>query len=82
MITAMPRIAIAVHEFDSAVKVFRDEFGMPVTDFSDQTVSALGAHVAMCQPSGGSNIELMAPANPAKPLSCLLYTSPSPRDDT
>ena len=31
MITAMPRMAIAVHEFDSSVKVCRDEVGMPVT---------------------------------------------------
>ncbi|MFO4632795.1 MAG: VOC family protein [Actinomycetota bacterium] len=81
MITAMPRIAIAVHEFESAVKVFRDEFGMPVTDFSDQTVSTLGAHVAMCQPLGGSNIELMAPANPAKPLSQALQKFLNRRGD-
>lgn len=69
MITAMPRIAIAMHDFASAVALFRDEFGMPVADFSSETVPALGAHVAMCQPPGGSNIELMSPANPEEPLS-------------
>lgn len=48
---------------------FRDQFGMPVVDFSADTVPALGAHVGMCAPEGGSNIELMAPAHPDKPLS-------------
>lgn len=69
MITAMPRIAIAVHDFDAAVATFRDVFGMPVVDHSHRTVSALGAHVGMCVPEGGSNIELMAPSDPAAPLS-------------
>jgi hypothetical protein len=69
VITAMPRIAIAVHDFDAAVNVFREAFGMPVADFSDTTVPSLGAHVGMCTPEGGSNIELMAPANPDMALS-------------
>jgi hypothetical protein len=69
MITAMPRIAIAMHDFDEAVTTFRDILGMPVLDFSDQTVPTLGAHVGMCVPDGGSNIELMSPADPSKPLS-------------
>jgi catechol 2,3-dioxygenase-like lactoylglutathione lyase family enzyme len=69
VITAMPRIAIAVGDFAGAVATFRDGFGMPVVDFSDRTVHDLGAHVAMCMPEGGSNIELMAPADRRKPLS-------------
>ncbi len=69
MITNMPRIAIAMHDYPAAVAMFRDVFAMPVADFSDQTVASLGAHVGMCQPAGGSNIELMAPADPSKPLS-------------
>ena len=69
MITAMPRIAIAVHDFEAALGTFKDRFGMPVADFSSETVPSLGAHVAMCQPKGGSNIELMAPSNPTEPLS-------------
>ncbi len=69
MITAMPRIAIAVHDFAAAVETFRDAFGMPVLDFSDRTVPDLGAHVGMCMPAGGSNVELMAPSNPDAPLS-------------
>ena len=69
MITAMPRIAIAVDDFARAVTTFRDGFGMPVFDFSDTTVPELGAHVGMCQPVGGSNIELMSPANPEQALS-------------
>ncbi|NKB99542.1 MAG: hypothetical protein GKR90_13745 [Pseudomonadales bacterium] len=69
MITAMPRIAIAIHDFEQAVSVFKEEFGMPVADLSSRTVPSLGAHVAMCQPVSGSNIELMAPADPDKPLS-------------
>jgi hypothetical protein len=69
MITALPRIAIAVNDFDGAVSTFRDGFGLPVADFSERTVPTLGAHVAMCVPEGGSNIELMSPADPDKPLS-------------
>lgn len=69
MITAMPRIAIAVHDFPAAVATFRDVLGVPVADFSERTVAALGAAVGMCVPEGGSNIELMAPANPRLPLS-------------
>lgn len=68
MISAMPRIAIAVHDFDKAVGIFRDVLAMPVLDFSSDTVPSLGAHVGMCQPPGGSNIELMAPATPGAPL--------------
>lgn len=74
MITAMPRIAIAVHDFDAAVATFRDTLGMPVVDFSPSTVPGLGAHVGMCVPPGGSNIELMAPADPSKPLSQALQS--------
>ena len=69
MITAMPRIAIAVNDFERALTTFRDQMGMYVLDFSPETVPSLGAHVGMCQPCGGSNIELMAPSNPEEPLS-------------
>ena len=69
MITAMPRIAIAVTDFAAAVTTFRDVFGLPVTDFSERTVPTLGAHIGICQPPGGSNVELMSPANPTLPLS-------------
>lgn len=70
MITAMPRIAIATttENFGRALELFGDVLAMPVADFSDSTVASLGAHVGMCQPSGGSNIELMAPATPGLPL--------------
>jgi hypothetical protein len=69
MITALPRIAIAMHDFDTALMTFGQAFGMPVADFSERTVPTLGAHVAMCAPTGGSNVELMSPADPSKPLS-------------
>ena len=68
MITAMPRIAIAVRDFQAAIRTFQDILGMPVVDLSRQTVPNLGAHVAMCVPEGGSNIEIMAAADPAAPL--------------
>jgi catechol 2,3-dioxygenase-like lactoylglutathione lyase family enzyme len=74
VITAMPRIAIAVNDFAAAVATFRDVLGMPVADFSPHTAPTLGAHVGMCIPPGGSNIELMAPADPTKPLSQALQT--------
>ena len=62
MITAMPRIAIAVNAFDDVVARFRHQFGMPVDELSETSVNALGAQLAMCVPRGGSNIELMCPA--------------------
>ncbi len=69
MITAMPRIAIAVRDFSATVTTFRDKLGMPVLDMSESSVQSLGARLAMCVPKGGSNIELMSPADPAAPLS-------------
>ena len=69
MITGMPRIAIAMHDFDACVDRFRDEFGMPIVDLTPGSVESLGAKLAMCVPEGGSNIELMSPANPETPLS-------------
>jgi catechol 2,3-dioxygenase-like lactoylglutathione lyase family enzyme len=69
VITAMPRIAIAMRDYDAALTTFRERFGLPVVDFSDRTVPDLGTHVGMCMPEGGSNIELMAPSDPDAPLS-------------
>jgi len=69
MITGMPRIAIAVKDFSATVATFRDKFGMPVIDLSESSVDNLGAKLAMCVPKGGSNIELMSPADPSAPLS-------------
>jgi len=69
MITAMPRIAFASADFDQMVETFSDVLGLPVIDISASTVPGLGAKVAMCVPQGGSNIELMSPANPEAPLS-------------
>lgn len=81
MISAMPRIAIAMHDYPSAVATFSDVFGMPVLDFSDRTVPSLGAHVGMCVPPGGSNIELMAPADPTKALSQAIQKTLDRRGD-
>ena len=69
MITGMPRIAIAAGDFDAMITTFRDIFGFPVLDVSSTTVDSMGARLAMCVPPGGSNIELMCPANPEAPLS-------------
>ena len=69
MITGMPRIAIAVHDFESCVTTFANQLRMPVIDVSATSVASLGAKLAMCVPAGGSNIELMSPADPAAPLS-------------
>lgn len=64
MISAMPRIAIAVEDFAATMRTFAEDFGMPTVDFSDVTVPDLGANVGMCVPENGSNIEIMAPASP------------------
>ena len=69
MITGMPRIAIASTDFPNLISTFRNKLGMPVVDLSPNTVGSLGAALGMCTPEGGSNIELMSPADPAKPLS-------------
>ena len=69
MINGMPRIAIAVTDFEAIVAMFRDVFGMPVIDLSETSVDDLGAKLGMCVPPGGSNIELMSPADPDSPLS-------------
>lgn len=69
MITGMPRIAIAARDFAGTVATFRDTLGMPVVDLSEWSVADLGARLAMCVPPGGSNVELMSPADPSAPLS-------------
>ncbi|OUS18472.1 hypothetical protein A9Q88_00265 [Gammaproteobacteria bacterium 50_400_T64] len=69
MITGMPRIAIAVHDYPAVVNLFRDKFGMPVIDLSKSSASEYGAALGMCVPEGGSNIELMSPVDPNTPLS-------------
>lgn len=69
MITGMPRIALAVRDFEHCLATFRERLGMPVIDLSDTSVTSLGAKLAMCVPDGGSNIELMSPAAPDSPLS-------------
>jgi catechol 2,3-dioxygenase-like lactoylglutathione lyase family enzyme len=65
MITAMPRIAIAVRDMDRAVTTFRDRLGMPVHEF-DWVRKALGIRMSLCVPAGGSHIELMSPEDPAR----------------
>jgi catechol 2,3-dioxygenase-like lactoylglutathione lyase family enzyme len=65
MITAMPRIAIAVRDMDQAIATFRDRLGMPVYEFA-WVRNALGIRMSLCVPSGGSHIELMAPDDPAR----------------
>ncbi|HSD09445.1 MAG TPA: VOC family protein [Candidatus Binatia bacterium] len=65
MITAMPRIAIAVRDMDRAITTFRDQLGMPVYEF-DWVRTALGIRMSLCVPAGGSHIELMAPEDPAR----------------
>ena len=81
MITALPRVAIATPDYDGAMALFRDVLAMPVDDFSPTTVPSLGARVGMCQPAGGSNIELMAPATPGEPLSEALQRFLDRRDE-
>ena len=69
MITGMPRIAIAVRDFPTCVARFRETLGMPVVDVSENSVKDLGASLAICVPKGGSNIEIMSPADPSAALS-------------
>lgn len=65
MITAMPRVAIVVRDFDAAVANFRDRIGMGVHELPP----GLGIRIAFCAPGGLSHIELMGPREPGRPLS-------------
>lgn len=65
MITAMPRIAVAVRDMDRAITTFRDQLGMPVHEF-EWTRQAIGVRMSLCVPAGGSHIELMSPEDPAR----------------
>ncbi len=69
MITGMPRIAIAAHDYPALVSLFREKFAMPVIDLSKMSTKDYGAALGMCVPEGGSNIELMSPVDPDTPLS-------------
>jgi len=69
MITALPRVAIAVTGFDQTLKLFRDQLGLAVVDISESSARDLGAKIAVCVPKIGSNIEIMSPHDPEKPLS-------------
>jgi len=71
MITAMPRIAVAVRDMSRAISTFRDVLGMPVHEF-DWVRAALGIRMALCVPPGGSHIELMSPEDPARAHSASL----------
>ncbi len=68
MITALPRIAVAVHDLAAALAVCRDGLGLPVVDLSAGAAAGLGAGIALGVAPGGSNLELMAPVDPAAPL--------------
>ncbi|HEX9642047.1 MAG TPA: VOC family protein [Candidatus Krumholzibacteria bacterium] len=65
MVTAMPRIAIAVRDMDRAITTFGDHLGMPVHEF-EWVRKALGVRMALCVPAGGSHIELMSPEDPER----------------
>ena len=69
MITALPRIAIAVPDFSATLSLFRDGLGFAVVDISEASASDLGAKIAVCVPENGSNIEIMSPHDPQKALS-------------
>jgi catechol 2,3-dioxygenase-like lactoylglutathione lyase family enzyme len=69
VITAMPRIAVATRDFAGIVSTFRDALGLPLVDVSAASAQSLGAKLAMCVAPGGSNIELMCPADATAPLS-------------
>ena len=42
MITGMPRVAIATHDFERCVETFRRDYGLPVIDLSPGSVESLG----------------------------------------
>ena len=46
MITALPRIAIAVPDFSATLSLFRDGLGFAVVDISEASASDLGAKIA------------------------------------
>ncbi len=68
MITAVPRVAIAVRDMDEAIRRFRDSLGFRVREL-DGIVDELGIRIAMGSSSTMSHIELMAAEQPERPLS-------------
>jgi methylmalonyl-CoA/ethylmalonyl-CoA epimerase len=58
-------IAIAVNDVESAVKQYREAFG--VTDVEFETIETEGVKVAILQLSNG-RIELMQPTNDSSPI--------------
>jgi len=72
VITALPRIAIAVRSLPAALAVFREGFGIPVVDLSTGPAASLGAGIALGVAPGASNLELMAPVDPSAPLAVAL----------
>ena len=55
MITALPRIAIAMHDFDAAMDTFRQDFGLPVVDLSDRVGEPVDVLLRV-QLGGGTDI--------------------------
>ena len=80
MITRLPRVALVVHDMDRAIAVFRDGFGMPVLELAS-AADEVGARLAFCAPPGGSHIELLAPSDPRRPLSRVLFATLDKRGD-
>ena len=68
MITAMPRVAIAVRDMDEAIGHFGTALGMPVHEL-EWAPGKLGVRLAFCAPPGPSHVELMAPHTAGRPQS-------------
>jgi hypothetical protein len=71
MITAMPRIAIAIHDFPKCLATFRDALGMPSSTVESSRAS-LGAKVVRVCSRGGAissscHLLTQTPAQPQSP---------------
>jgi hypothetical protein len=64
--TGIVRVIIAVRDFDSAIKVYRDGLAMRLK--AAQPDTARGVQAAYCHPGAGGVIEIVSPTDTTKPF--------------
>lgn len=66
LVTGITRVTIAVHDFDHAVAVYRDQFAMALEELPPD--GPRGVRAARCRPGSGGVIELVSPLDEARPF--------------
>jgi len=69
-LSGIRRVLVAVRDFDAAVTVYRDRLGLPTT--VRPLEPGADTHQAICTPSEGARIELLAPRGSGSPIAGFL----------